>query len=327
MIDFLAKELGIPTSNARILYDQWLENTLNTLSNGKPVTIEGLGSFTFENNELKFAPQPSLEAEVNRAYAGLDPLPEEKLGPTKFNETDFDDPFMEIIAPKYLDLNREPQSVTQSEPETQPVAKPDVDPFEPEPAFAEEPAFEPDPEPQPEPQPEPENFEPMETTPTEEKKPVNLMPWIYTVLILLILSVGGYFGVGFYESWMESKMVSERTAAVANSGSATTDTTVTPAVVEPGVGYGLSGGPAVLEGRVFGIIVHSLPVRADSEAQCAKISPLGFRCTVVATELNGATTYRVAIGQFESTATAQAAVSELPAEYQAPGKFFISRIQ
>jgi septal ring-binding cell division protein DamX/nucleoid DNA-binding protein len=323
MIDFLAKELGIPTSNARILYDQWLENTLNTLSNGKPVTIEGLGSFTFENNELKFAPQPSLEAEVNRAYAGLDPLPEEKLGPTKFNETDFDDPFMEIIAPKYLDLNREPQPVVpQPEPEPKPVAQPEVDPFEPEPAFAEEPAFEPDPE--PEPQPEPDIFEPMETTPTEEKKPVNLMPWIYTVLILLILSVGGYFGIGFYESWMESKLVAERTAEVAASNTTPDEPA---AVVEPGTGYGLAGSPAVLEGRVYGIIVHSLPVQADSEAQCAKISPLGFRCSVVAAERNGATTYRVAIGQFESTATAEAAVSELPAEYQAPGKFFISRIQ
>jgi outer membrane biosynthesis protein TonB len=322
MIEFLAEKLGIPTSNARILYDQWLENALNTLSNGKPVTIEGLGSFTFENNELKFAPQPSLEAEVNRAYAGLEPLPEEKLGPTKFNETDFDDPFMEIIAPKYLDLNREPES----EPVSQPVAQPDVDPFEPEPAFAEEPAFEPDPEPepQPEPQPEPENVEPMETTPTEEKKPANLMPWIYTVLILLILSVGGYFGIGFYESWMETKMIAERTAEAEQETPSVTDSLV---VVQPGTGYGLAGTPAVLEGRVYGIIVHSLPVKADSDAQCAKISPLGFRCSVVAAERNGATTYRVAIGQFESTTAAQTAVAELPAEYQSPGNFFISRIQ
>lgn len=324
MIEFLAEQLGIPTSNARILYDQWLENALNTLSNGKPVTIEGLGSFTFDNNELKFAPQPSLEAEVNRAYAGLEPLPEEKLGPTKFNETDFDDPFMEIIAPKYLDLNREPELEPKSEPDSQPVAQPDVDPFEPEPAFADEPAFEPDPEPEPEPQPEPEIFKPMETTPTEEKKPANLMPWIYTVLILLILSVGGYFGIGFYESWMESKLVAERTAEVA---ACNTTPDEPAAVVEPGTGYGLAGAPAVLEGRVYGIIVHSLPVQADSEAQCAKISPLGFRCSVVAAERNGATTYRVAIGQFESTAAAQTAVAELPAEYQSPGNFFISRIQ
>lgn len=320
MIEFLAKELGIPTSNARILYDQWLENTLNSLSNGKPVTIEGLGSFTFENNELKFAPQPSLEAEVNRAYAGLEPLPEEKLGPTKFNETDFDDPFMEIIAPKYLELNREPEPEPQPEP--QPVSEPAPTAI----AF-EEPAIEPDPEPAPEPEPEPELIPAMEPAPVEEKKPVNLMPWIITAAVALVLVVGGYFGIGFYQSWMESKLATERIAAAASADTSSVAAAETPAAVEPGVGFGLSGGPAVLEGRVYGIIVHSLPVQSDSEAQCAKISPLGFRCSVVAADKNGATTYRVAIGQFESTGAAQAAVTELPAEYQAPGKFFISRIQ
>jgi hypothetical protein len=150
------------------------------------------------------------------------------------------------------------------------------------------------------------------------------MPWIYTVLVLLILSVGGYFGIGFYESWMESKLLSERAATI---GQDTAPAIETPPVVEPSTGFGLTGAPAVLEGRVYGIIVHSLPVKADSDAQCAKISPLGFRCSVVATGRNGAKTYRVAIGQFESTAAAQTAVTDLPAEYQTPGNFFISRIQ
>jgi outer membrane biosynthesis protein TonB len=313
MIQYLAEQLGIPTSNARILYDQWLENALNSLSNGKPVTIEGLGSFTFENNELKFAPQPSLELDVNRAYAGLEPLPEEKLAPTKFSDTDFDDPFMEIIAPKYFEPNREP------------------DPFEPEPAFAEDPAPvvtpEPDPTPEshPEPEPEPEP-EAMEPTPAEEKKPVNLMPWITAALVLIVVAVGGYYGVGFYQDWMESKLASEQAVATVPDSAAPADSAAAAAAAAS-TGYGLAGTPVALEGRVYGIIVHSLPVKSDSEAQCAKISPLGFRCSVVAADRNGATTYRVALGQFESNETAQAAVAQLPAEYQTPGNFFISRIQ
>jgi hypothetical protein len=295
----LAEKLGIPTSNARILYDQWVENALNTLSNGKPVTIEGLGSFTYDNNELSFSPQPSLEVEVNRAYAGLEPLPEDKLGPAKFTDTDFDDPFTEIISPKPAEPIRMPEPEPQSKPEPKPTSESEQ-------------------------QPEPYITEPMETTSSEEKKPANLMPWIYTVLVLLILSVGGYFGIGFYESWMESKLLSERAATI---GQDTAPAVETPPVVEPSTGFGLTGAPAVLEGRVYGIIVHSLPVKADSDAQCAKISPLGFRCSVVAAVRNGATTYRVAIGQFESTAAAQTAVADLPAEYQTPGNFFISRIQ
>lgn len=313
MIQYLAEQLGIPMPNARILYDQWLENTLNTLSNGKPVTIEGLGSFTFENNELKFAPQPNLELDVNRAYAGLEPLPEEKLAPTKFTDTDFEDPFAEIIAPKHVEPTREP------------------DPFEPEPVFADDPAPEPEPEhapaPVPEPEPEPQDSAPMEPTPAEEKKPVNLMPWITAALVLIIVAVGGYYGVGFYQDWMESKLASEQQAVATVPDTAAPADSAAAAAAAASTGYGLAGTPVALEGRVYGIIVHSLPVKGDSDAQCAKISPLGFRCSVVAADRNGATTYRVALGQFESNEAAQAAVAQLPAEYQAPGNFFISRIQ
>lgn len=291
MIDFLAKQLGIPTSNARILYDQWLENALNALSNGKPVTIDGLGSFSFENNELRFSPAPTLELEVNRAYAGLEPLPEEKLGPTKFTDIDFDDPFMEIISPKPFDPT------------------PDPDPEIPQADVFEFPEMEPEPEPKPKPEPEP-------------SEPVRLNPWLTAAVVLLVLAIGGYLGLGWYESWMESKIAAETVVNVAPE-----QPPQTPTSVEPPSEYGLTGTPAPLEGRVYGIIIHSLPARGDSEAQCAKISPLGFRCSVVAAVRNGATTYRVAIGQFESTDAAQAAVANLPAEYQTPGNFFISRIQ
>ena len=307
MIQYLADQLGIPMPNARILYDQWLENTLNTLVNGKPVTIEGLGSFTFDNNELKFAPQPSLELDVNRAYAGLEPLPEEKLAPSKFADTDFEDPFQEIIAPKSVEPIREP------------------DPFEPEPAFADDPEPLPAAEPELKPEPQPNDTTPMEPTPAQEKKPANMMPWITAAVVLIIVAAVGYYGVGTYQNWMESKLSSEQAVAIVPDIAATTDSTVDAAAAP--TGYGLAGTPIALGGRVYGIIVHSLPVKSDSEAQCAKISPLGFRCSVVAADRNGAATYRVALGQFETNEAAQAAVSELPAEYQTPGNFFIARIQ
>lgn len=322
MIQYLADQLGIPMPNARILYDQWLENTLNSLSNGKPVTIEGLGSFTFDNNELKFAPQPSLELDVNRAYAGLEPLPEEKLGPTKVVESDFEDPFLEIIAPK----PSQPEVLSTPAPTPAPEPEP-FDPFEPDPVFEEETAPAPEPEPEPEPvrQPQPEAQEAMEPTPDQEKKPANLTPWIIAALVLIVVSIAGTYGVDVYKQWMESKLASEQTVATVPDTGAATDSAAVAAAAS--TGYGLTGSPITLEGRVYAIIVHSLPVKGDSEAQCAKISPLGFRCSVVAADRNGATTYRVALGQFESNEAAQAAVAQLPAEYQTPGNFFIARIQ
>ncbi len=304
MIEFLAEQLGIPTSNARILYDQWLENAMNTLSDEKPLVIAGLGTFTFENNEIRFKADESLELDVNRSYAGLEPLPEEKLGPAKFTETDFEDPFMEIIAPKYLELNREPKPV--SEPIHVPV---------PEPAPVEEEVVA-----EVELEPEPETIkEPV------EKAPLNLVPWIYAAVILVVLAVGGYFGIEAYEGWMESKMPKAiSTTTIPTEAPPVADA---PMAAEAGVSYGLVGTPATLEGRVYGIIVHSLPVKEDSEAQCAKISPLGFRCSVIIAERNGLTTYRVAIGQFQTNESALEAVAQLPSEYQKPGNFFIARIQ
>jgi outer membrane biosynthesis protein TonB len=203
-------------------------------------------------------------------------------------------------------------------PAPAPAPEPEEDPFEPEPAFAEEPTL----EPVPAPEPEPLDSEPMEPTPAEEKKPVNLTPWITAALVLLIVAVGGYYGIGFYEDWMESKLASEQAVATVPDTTASADTTMATST-----GYGLAGSPIALEGAVYGIIVHSLPVKSASEAQCAKISPLGIRCSVVAADRNGEATYRVALGQFESRAAAEAAVTELPAEYQTPGNFFINRIQ
>lgn len=301
MIEFLGQKLGISTSDARILYDQWLENTLDTLLSGTLVTLEGLGSFIIENNELRFGPQPSLELDVNRAYAGLEPLSEEKLGPTRFTETDFDDPFIRIIAPKQL----EPIRAQEPEPEPDAVS-----------------VSVPVPEPEP---------EPITTIPVSKKKPTSLLPWFGAVVVLVLLTVGGFLGFAYFEMWMETKLATEQAATAISAKPEVAPIPIqAPEVLtptEPVIEYGLTGTPAVLEGRIYGIIVHSLPLRADSDAQCAKISPLGFRCSVVATGRNGATTYRVAIGQFESTAAAQTAVTDLPAEYQTPGNFFISRIQ
>ncbi len=322
MIEFIASQLGIPISNARILFDQWLDTAMNTLSEGKPVTLDGLGTFTYENNELKFKADAALELDVNRAYAGLEPLPEEKLGPAKFTESDFDDPFMEIIAPKYLDPNRdvEPERVDEVAEvrgdvrADQVAAAEDVFADEPVAAIHELPSTD---EPAP--------------IPLATKSP-NLMPWVVAAVILIVVLAGGWYGVQWYESTLESEMAtsgtSENVTATAPAEVQQPETVAaepTSPIARPE--FGLRGAVNPLEGRVYSIVVHSLPTVTQSQAECAKIVALGLRCSVVPAERNGATTYRVGIGQFESVEHATRSVGELPERYQTPGNFFITRIQ
>lgn len=288
MIEFIASQLGIPISNARILYDQWLDTTMNMLSEGKPVTLGGLGTFTYNKKTLRFKPDAGLELDVNRAYAGLEPLPEEKLGPAKLTESDFDDPFMEIIAPK----SYQPENV-EEEPLDEPAASIHELPLTDEP---------------------------------------NIKPWVVAALILAVVLIGGWYGVQWYGNTLESEMansgVSKNVTATATAEEQQSElVTVEPTSPIATPEFGLRGAVNPLDGRVYAIIVHSLPTESQSQAECAKIVALGLRCSVVHAERNGVATFRVGIGQFESVEIANRSVGELPERYQTPGNFFITRIQ
>lgn len=80
--------------------------------------------------------------------------------------------------------------------------------------------------------------------------------------------------------------------------------------------FGLRGTAQPMNGRVFSIVVHSLPNRIDGNAQCDEIARLRLRCVVVEATVNGRITYRVGIGQFETYAEARDRVSELPEPYR-----------
>lgn len=89
--------------------------------------------------------------------------------------------------------------------------------------------------------------------------------------------------------------------------------------------YGLNGVEQILSGRVFSIIVHSLPSQISAHEQCNEISALNLRCLVrEATGPQGRTTYRVGIGQFESLQVAESAVSQLPEPYRS--RNFVARV-
>lgn len=81
-------------------------------------------------------------------------------------------------------------------------------------------------------------------------------------------------------------------------------------------GFGLRGDTQPMDGRVFSIIVHSLPNRSEGNLQCNEIAALDLRCVVVEATANDQTTFRVGIGQFQTYAEAQRRVNDLPEPYR-----------
>ena len=80
--------------------------------------------------------------------------------------------------------------------------------------------------------------------------------------------------------------------------------------------FGLRGDAQPMDGRVFSIIVHSLPSRSEGNLQCNEIAALDLRCVVVEATANDRTTFRVGIGQFQTYAEAQRRVNDLPEPYR-----------
>lgn len=343
MIAAIAERLGIPEPNARILYDQWLEQASMALNAGRPVTVKGLGTFTIANDQLAFEADPELELFGNRVYAGLEALADEEpeAAPVE-SDHELDDPFAEIINPKKdpAPPKKVKLDVTPAPDEPRKAPEPVKTGFTFEPEAMDMPAFEPDPEPEPAPVVDaysPEDFEETVMEPatdapeTAEAGKKNLNAWIIAIPVVVVVLIAGWYVTQYLMSSMENEMATAATSAPATATATPAETEAAPAEAAGSplatAEYGLRGPVNPLQGRLYGIIVHSLPVKADSDAQCAKISTTGLRCSVVAAERNGAPTFRVAIGQFASIADAQNAVSELPAEYAGTDKHFIARIQ
>lgn len=365
ILAFLSKHLDIPEANARILYDQWVEQSQMDLFLGKTVTVAGLGRFHMEKGVAVFEADPELELYGNRVYAGLDRLSDEEPPAV---ESGSEDPITEIIKPRKL-----PSVPKKVKLDVTPAPEPPED----APAIAPEPVttgFTLDTQAMAEAEPEPEPDQSdtiipptetpvMETLSEHEPEPIakpvrtkerakvavkpksNRTAWFIAVPIAILVFVGSWYGVQYVTTNMQTEMSEAQVSAPA--AEATPEAEPDPAPVAmpdaapvPATSaatpadsplaspeYGLRGPLNPLEGRVYGIIVHSLPLKEESDAQCAKISALGLRCSVVEADRNGIPTFRVSIGQFANAADAQNATSELPADYAAADKHFIARIQ
>lgn len=89
--------------------------------------------------------------------------------------------------------------------------------------------------------------------------------------------------------------------------------------------FGINGLVQDLQGKVFSIIVHSLPSRQAALIECEKISQENLRCLVrEASSPQGRITYRVGIGQFATVDAAQSEIVKLPEPFKS--RNFIVRI-
>lgn len=89
--------------------------------------------------------------------------------------------------------------------------------------------------------------------------------------------------------------------------------------------FGLEGESRVIQGRVFSIIVHSVPNIDDANRARNEIVALGLRSLVVeARGPQGEQTFRVGIGQFPSIIEAERAFPFLPEPYRS--RNFVARI-
>lgn len=139
------------------------------------------------------------------------------------------------------------------------------------------------------------------------------------------------------DSTEESTSMSQSTEAVSDMATASTEVSNNPdstEEIEPQnvavptnteANFGLNGQVQTLSGRVYSIIVHSLPSQVSAQEQCNEISSLNLRCLVrEATGPQGRTTYRVGIGQFDSIESAESAIVQLPEPYKS--RNFVARV-
>lgn len=157
----------------------WVDELLGALQHNKSVTYEGFGTFMLDKRgNITF--ESLVIPQLNSLFEGFEPVDIRHFGQP--------DPFVETVSQSEPEPEPvpepEPEPVSEPEPEPEPVLEPEPEPVsepEPEPVFEPEPEpvlepepeplFEPEPEPVLEPQPEPEPVPLVEQEDTTEPEP------------------------------------------------------------------------------------------------------------------------------------------------------------
>lgn len=88
--------------------------------------------------------------------------------------------------------------------------------------------------------------------------------------------------------------------------------------------YGLHGEPNQAIANGYTIVVHSLRNQQQAEQNRQQLQEAGYRALINQAQVEGATYYRVGIGQFETISDAQQAIGDIPKRYR--DNNFIKRI-
>lgn len=360
LTELLCDKTGLDRERVESQLSELIKRINKAAEEGKSFEIEGFGTFSKKEGVLQFTPVEMLETEINNKYAGMKPI--ELIGAFKQSEEEdipemagdsakreekvwaFDEDAVEkegeepeseegleeeVAEPVHTNekAQEEFETLISGDQETEELTDEKLAP-----AAAEE---------KPEPQSERE----------EEADPLGKV--LVTVVILLVLGVGGFFvyDTGLLtdnregSSSVTTNQPVEQSRVASGSenvaGSAKTKDDSEPARSE-GVAkkeeestaaskekqqspYGLKGevNDAVTNG--YTIVVHSLRNKEQAEINQQALEEQGYRAIISQANVQGTTYYRVGIGQFETIQAAQKAIDRIPEQFKSNN--FIKRIQ
>lgn len=323
--------------------------------------IPDLGTFAFEDDELRFAPDKTLALEVNHKYAGLKPI---DIQPASARKLDYklekpepsEDPAEAQKKPDPMpgeaeDIPEEPpvketieedekteaDHLPEADPgtavdhEVEPVAEPDAKPAA---DLEVEPAIEHDTKPATEPGEKPEEKEleqpsVKDDTPKAWKKPEKESPilwhWLLPAAAVVILAVLLFF---HFDGLRMDRDLSERpvTEPALPVAPEPEVAEVRPVEPDPPSPYGLTGPAEELLHGSYTIVLHSIANERRARIEKDRFEEQGYKATLWQARLpDGTRTWRIGVGQFESVDQAQASLSELPEPYRSNN--FIIRIR
>ncbi len=128
LVDKVAQKLGISREVAADRVDEFVDQIQSVTGEASAAQVEGLGTFTFDEGEVRFTPDPRLAVVVNHRFAGLAPIPVESVADAgRIDESSFALPDIPIAVQHDMDSRSEREHAPPMADSTSDVVEDTVD--------------------------------------------------------------------------------------------------------------------------------------------------------------------------------------------------------